>query len=189
MFSAGAPLEESVKRFDNAIPELEKVLQSYGAVFHEIKPIGPSLYARGIEGEISDTIITATLDRSDTLEIYTLKITVYTASTSQQSLPDEALVKSLCEWQGALLEEKAGAALKKKIPAMLADARVYWSSPQADQKVAEDIDKDATNFSVYEDHAILTGGVFWGDDAYFGINQCYDGTYYSELTIYCRRSR
>ena len=185
MFSPGAPLEESIERFDNAIPELEKVLESYGAVCHEAEPIGHSLYARRIEGEISDTTITAILERTDTLEVYTLRITVYSALTPQQSLPDEELVKVLCAWQGALLEKKAGASLKKNVPAMLADARLYWSAPQSNQKNRE----DTSGSSVYEDHAILTGGVFWGDDAYFGIEQLYDGTYYSQLAIYCRRSR
>lgn len=189
LFTPGVPLEESIERFDNAIPELEKILQSYGAAYHESKPIGTFLYARGLEGEISDSSITASLTRGEHGEGYTLRIWTGPALTPEQSMPDEQIVKSLCEWQSALLEDKAEVSLKKKVPTMLADAHVYWSSPQANQKVSENIDKDVANFSVYEDHAILTGGVFWGDDAYFSIQQFDDETYYSQLAIYCRRSR
>ena len=180
LFGSVMPLEESIERFDSAILALEKTLQSYGAVCRETEPIGTFLYARGLEGEISDSIITASLTRGERGEGHTLRIWMGPALTPEQSLPDEQLVKSLCEWQGALLKNKAEASLKKKVPAMLADARVYWSSPQTNQKVVEDIDKDVANFSVYEDHAILTGGVFWGDDAYFSIQQFDDETYYSQ---------
>ena len=184
VFSPVAPLEESIKRFDNAIPELEIILQSYGAVFHEAEPIGSFLYARGLEGEVFDSNITASLTCSKYGEGYTLRILTGPALTPVQSLPDEALVQSLCEWQGALLKEKAGASLKKKVPAMLTDALVYYSSPKANKKVAEDIDP---NDSIYADYASLTGGLLWGDEAYFSIKQFNDGIYYSQLTIYCRR--
>lgn len=110
--------------------KLEKILQSYGAVCYEPEPIGQSLYTRRILGEISDTTITTTLECTDAKEIYTLSSWKGPSLTPEQLMPDEVLVKRLCEWQGALLRKQAEAALNKKVPAMLANAQLRWPFPR-----------------------------------------------------------
>ena len=184
LFGPVMPLEESIERFDSAIPDLEKILQSHGADYREAEPESGFLYTRAIKAVVSNTKITISLARAKSKEVYTIKIMTDSVLTPKQALPDEQLIQSLCEWQSALLEDKAGASLKKKVPAMLATARLHLTSLQADQ---ED-NQNGNEPSVYADH-VWWGNLILGDDAYFGINQLHGGTYYSQLSIYCDRSR